>query len=82
MSWLSEYGHALYKYRMEAMLNERIERIRNDGQGNEQQRIEDALNKRILTQEFNAVSLEGFSFEKWLPWNYAKRQTQTADPKA
>ena len=78
VSWLFEYGHALYKYRVEAVLNERIRSIREDGQGNEQQLIEDALNKRVMTPEFNKVSLEGFPFDDWLPWNYAKQLGVTA----
>ena len=79
VSWLSEYGHALYKYRMEAVLNERIKHILTDGQGNEQQRIEDALNKRVMTAEFNMVSLDAFPFDDWLPWNYLKQKNKTAD---
>lgn len=79
VSWLSEYGHALYKYRMEAVLNERIKHILTDGQGNEQQRIEDALNKRVMTAEFNTVSLDAFPFDDWLPWNYLKQKNKTAD---
>ena len=82
VGWLSEYGRALYKYRMDAALNRRIKSIREDGQGNEQQRMEDALNKRILTPEYNKVSLEGFPFDDWMPWNYAKRLAQAAKPQA
>ena len=78
VSWLSGYGHALYKFKMEAALKQRIKSIREDGQGDEQRRIEDALNKRILTPEFNAVSLEKFPFNDWLPWSYAKRKAEDA----
>ena len=65
IKWLTEYGRAWYRYCAEKTLTKEVT---DNGR---------SLNSKLM--KFNPGASEGFDYEPWLPWNYAKHQDETEE---
>ena len=63
IKWLTKYGRAWYRYCAEKTLTKEVT---DNGR---------SLKSKLM--KFNPGASEGFDYEPWLPWNYAKHQHET-----